>query len=111
MTEPILPETMNGQHRPTLAPTVAEVSYRTAMLKAGVPEHIHDALVLYLVHRVRTGSFLRAVLENNLKEAVARADEVSGRHLVEIVRFLYTCAPHPCWGNQEAVDRWLAGEL
>ena len=41
----------------------------------GIPEGMRDGLLLYLEHGFFPGSFLMAVLSNDLKEAVARGDE------------------------------------
>jgi hypothetical protein len=82
--------------------------YRDAMAKCGVPEHMHDHLVNYLVHYRVTGSFLRAVLDNNLRLAIGQADEVNKGALAEIVRFLVDVAPAYAWGSERAVDAWIA---
>ena len=73
-----------------------------------IPEHMHDAVRGYILEGWRPGDFLRAVLSNNLKEAVGRADEENQRALVGWVRFLYNYAPGPCWGTPERVDEWMA---
>jgi hypothetical protein len=87
---------------------MAATQYRLAMEKCRVPEHMHDGLVNYLVHHRVTGSFLRAVLDNNLRLAIGRADEVNKGALAEIVTFLVNFAPHYVWGNEKAVDAWIA---
>lgn len=74
-----------------------------------VPEHLADGLRDYIVDRIETGGFLRAVLENDLREACARADEVSRAFLFDIVSFLYNEAPSTCWGSPERVAAWLGG--
>ena len=68
-----------------------------------------DGLKRYVEHRIPTGGFLRAVLENDLKEAVARADD-ENQHVIPIyVCWLYNEAPSTCWGSPEAVKAWLGG--
>jgi len=54
-----------------------------------------------------TGDFLRAVLENDLKEAVGRADDYNIRVIPEIVRYCYNEIPCNCWGSPERVKTWL----
>lgn len=73
----------------------------------GVPEHTATGLIEYIVYGIPTGGFLTAVLENNLKEAVGRADHLNGRFLFEICSFLYNHAPYKCWGSRESVRNWL----
>jgi hypothetical protein len=73
-----------------------------------VPVRLHDGLVEYLATRRPTGDFLKAVLSNNLQEAALRADNVNECRLVDIVRFLVSCAPATSWGSPAAVTAWLA---
>lgn len=73
-----------------------------------IPIEIREALELYVDQRIETGGFLRAVLENNLKEACARADHINRHLLFEIVSYLYNDVPMACWGNSEKVAVWLS---
>ncbi len=73
-----------------------------------VPPHLVAALQRYAEHRIPTGSFLRAVLENDLSGAVARADEESLRALPNIVSYVHWELPGPCWGSPATVSEWLA---
>lgn len=62
----------------------------------------------YAKHRIPTGDFLRACLENNLMEAMGRADEFSKLELLEICSYIYNNMPLPCHGSPEKVARWLS---
>lgn len=73
----------------------------------GVPEHMIDGLELYVFHRIEPGSFMRAVLENNLKEAFGRADIINREHMFEIVKFMYSHMPSQSQWSPEKVERWL----
>ena len=75
---------------------------------AGVPAHLIDGALLYIGSGHAPGSFLTAVLRNDLWESVARADGRSREGLVELVLFLYNSAPAPCWGTAERVTSWTA---
>lgn len=75
-----------------------------------IPELILKGLYQYAEHRTPTGGFLRAVLTNDLAEAVGRADQDSLRALQMIVQFMYNEMPSPCWGSKEAVTNWLKKE-
>ena len=77
----------------------------------GIPEHMHYGLAEYLVAGVPQGSFLMAVLKNDLKEAVARADLKNVDHLPEFVGFLYSHAPGNCWGSPGAVLQWIERKM
>ena len=54
-----------------------------------------------------TGGFLQACIENDLSEAVKRADENNLRRIPEIVSYLYNDCPSYCWGFKGAFERWL----
>jgi hypothetical protein len=72
-----------------------------------VPETLHYGLIQYIGARRPVGSFLTAVLENDLRQAVSRADFTNRERLHAIVIFLYNFAPGECWGSPAAVARWL----
>jgi hypothetical protein len=84
-----------------------EAFYRNRLARAGVPEHMHDSYVRYLLEGIPPGSFLTAVLENNLSEACGRADTTNRRTLFEHVMFLYNDAPFDCWGSPVNVSEWI----
>lgn len=55
---------------------------------------------------IDSGSFLYAVLINNLGLAVMRADKSRLRYLPALVLWLYTNAPDACWGSPDNVKAW-----
>lgn len=71
-----------------------------------VPEHLHDGLILYVTDHVLPGGFLSAVLRNDLLDAFNRADDESMAAMPNLVKWLYNCAPSPCWRSADAVRRW-----
>lgn len=73
------------------------------------PDDVKHSLTLYHKNRLPTGGFLRAVLENNLFDAIGRADANSFKHLGDIVNYVYWELPSGCWGNKAKVDAWLNG--
>jgi len=66
-----------------------------------------DGLYHYVMDGRPTGSFLTAILSNNLKEACNRADDINKNLLYDYVFFLYNYAPLGCWGSEESVDHWM----
>lgn len=76
--------------------------------KQPLPEHLKEVLIIYAEQKRRTGSFLEAVLSNNLFEAINRADFLSKYHLPVITDFIYNQLPCESWGSKEAVEKWLA---
>lgn len=73
-----------------------------------IPAHCRDGLIGYIMHGHEPGDFLRAVLENDLKGAVSRADAANRASIANYVAFLYNYAPTPCWGSAERVHAWIA---
>jgi hypothetical protein len=72
-----------------------------------LPMHMRTGVQLYLEQGIEPGSFLRAVLENDLAGAARRADEVNRKFLFEWAEFLHNELPANSWGSPEIVDRWL----
>ncbi len=75
-----------------------------------IPDHMHHAIRTYVVDRHRVGDFLTAVLENNLKESVVRADQHNLAALVDWAKLLYNYCPSACQGSPAKVKAWLKGE-
>jgi hypothetical protein len=76
-------------------------------LRNRIPPLIMAGLDRYIEGHIETGGFLRAVLENDLKEAFIRADLHSRAALFDIVSYLYNYAPMTCWGSEDQVANWL----
>ena len=68
------------------------------------------SLELYIDNQVHPGGFLIAVLNNDLKESFARADDANREDLFAIVSWIYCHAPTDCWGSPEKVRAWLNPE-
>lgn len=73
-----------------------------------IPEHLVRGLDAHVNEGRQTGSFLQAVLCNDLREAVNRADDEALNALPAIVGWLYWEAPSQCWGSPEKVAHWRA---
>lgn len=71
-----------------------------------VPPHMRDSFKLWIENGINAGSFGMAVLTNDLKEAIGRADDINKEHLPSIVAWLYNYAPSDCWGSVENVENW-----
>lgn len=74
-----------------------------------VPQHLREGLDAYIETGRAVGSFLLAVLSNDLADAVARADPVSRRALPALVEYLKRPeVPASCHGSHDAVREWLS---
>lgn len=64
----------------------------------------------YAKGRIPPGSFLIAVLENDLRMAMGRADRRNREALWDVVRYCVNEIPSSCWGSPELVNQWLEGD-
>jgi len=81
---------------------------RARLVERGVPVHLHEGLLAYILERREPGQFLRAVLRNDLLDAVMRMSPGSFEVLRAVVLFLFNHVPAPCWGSEARVVAWLA---
>lgn len=72
-----------------------------------VPEHTMGSLLHYIYEGRPTGGFLKAVINNDLKAACAKADKDNMANLPAIIAYLYNYAPSECWGFYDAYDDWI----
>ena len=73
-----------------------------------VSDTVRGALDRYVQQGIPTGSFLRAVLANNLMEAFERADDQNVRNLFHICAYVYNELPMACRGSEKVVDAWIS---
>lgn len=73
----------------------------------GVPVSLLDGLLRYRDRGIETGGFLRAAIENNLHDAVTRADEFSLRAIRPLCLMIAEALPPEARGSRDNVERWL----
>jgi DNA-directed RNA polymerase specialized sigma24 family protein len=71
-----------------------------------LPSHLQQGMSRYLEHGIETGSFLRAVLENDFEQAILRADPCCLRAMRHIALFLGYVPPE-AWGSRLIVESWI----
>jgi len=72
-----------------------------------IPEYTREGLIKYCREGIKPGSFLTAVLENDLMRATAQADKENREAIFEICKFVYNELPSACWGSREKVRNWI----
>jgi hypothetical protein len=72
-----------------------------------IPTHCREGFLAYLQYGQRPGSFLLAVLSNDLAEACARADDDNRPALYDYVFLLTNYAPSDAWGSPSRVSDWI----
>ena len=87
------------------------MAYLAERLEEGrhlIPAHMWDAVTNYYLHGYAPGSFLTAVLCNDLMGAFSRADDENAAAMQGWVRFLYNYAPSGTFGSPDRFHAWLA---
>ena len=82
-----------------------DMEYKTKITM--IPEHCREGLLEYIEHGRPVGDFLFAVLENNLREAFWKADEINQAALRQYIDYLYGYCPSQCWGSRAKVNAWI----
>ena len=72
-----------------------------------IPARIAGGLARYTLGNIQTGSGLRAILEGDLFETVARCDPEVVANLGNIVRVVNNYIPSGAWGSPKRVDAWI----
>ena len=72
-----------------------------------IPGYMVGGLRRYIENGIEPGSFLTAVICNDLKEACGRADDTNRYRLFQYVEFFYNYAPSDCWGSPEKYAAWI----
>ena len=75
-----------------------------------LPDHIRSGVKRYIEDGQKPGSFLCAVISNNLLEATVRADSINLPRLKEIMQFLFNYCPDDSWGSETALQKWVDHE-
>ena len=79
----------------------------TQGMREHIPIRMIGGLVRYIEDGVVPGDFWMAILQNDLKEACAMADEENKYLIYDFVYVLYNYAPSDCWGSPERVRKWV----
>jgi hypothetical protein len=75
--------------------------------RANMTEQSKESLYNYFVHGLEPGSFMMAVLSNDLYDAAGRADFVNINLLGEYAKWLVNNAPYGSYGDRDTVRGWL----
>lgn len=73
---------------------------------SGLPKSLREGARLWIEEGIGPGSFLRAVIDNNLLEACCQASRENLEHIVDITKWWYIEAPAHCWGTKGKADEW-----
>ena len=87
-------------------PVATEYTFRQFYIR----DNMMAAIRRYIETRLQPGDFLTAVIDNDLAEAVGRADDENTANLPAFVAYFYNEAPSACWGSPAKRRAWLANE-
>ena len=73
-----------------------------------LPFGLRDGMQRYLENGIMPGHFLTAVLENNLFDAVMRADSTNLSLMPDIVKWIYNEVPWEAHGSERIVKAWVS---
>ncbi len=73
-------------------------------------QHTIGVIDRYVRGQCHPGTFMEAVLCNNLKEAFMWADENNRRYMFDIANYCYNSIPVECWGSKEKFEAWFDPE-
>jgi len=66
-----------------------------------------QAVIRYIEHGAPPGHFVTAVIQNNLFEAMRRADLENRALLHAWCSWFYNKAPSMCYGSKDKMDMWM----
>ena len=72
-----------------------------------IPERMMSGIRLYVERGLQPGSFLSAVIQNNLSETVGRADTENLKNIPAFIAYFYNECPGTCWGSPEKMKSWM----
>lgn len=82
------------------------------LLEKGIPRHMWNSILRYVMHGVPLPEFLHAVFANDLMQAVAKADDLNRERLRDYAVFMTNHLPIHCYQSAAAVRLWtLKGGL
>lgn len=71
-----------------------------------IPDRMMPGIRRYIEEGLVPGSFLSAVICNDLREAVGAADDENLVNLPAFVGYFYNEAPTQCWGSADKMKAW-----
>ena len=73
----------------------------------GIPDHMWHAVEQWVIDHELHGDFFKALVDNDLSEAIGRADEMNLIAIGQWSKLLYNEFPTPAWGSPEKVKAWI----
>ena len=71
-----------------------------------VPEHTRESIKQWIEHGVDAGSFINALMANDLFLAISKADDRNKTSFTSIVSWIWNYAPAACYGSYDICQSW-----
>lgn len=71
-----------------------------------LPAHMREGIKAWIEQGRPTGSFLHALLSNDLMGAIGKADDQNSAAMRQWCNYLYNYAPAGCFGSLAKVAAW-----
>ena len=72
-----------------------------------IPERMMGSIERYVENGIIPGRFLKAIIENNLSDAVGQADIENLQNIPAYVSYFFNEVPSACWGSKKKMDKWV----
>ena len=72
-----------------------------------IPEAVKSSIDRYIENGIMPGSFVAAVLSNDLMDTWFQADDDSRENLEAIIKYVACEVPSSAWGSREKVENWI----
>ena len=72
-----------------------------------IPVYVRSGIANYMLRGIEPGSFVKAVLQNDLRCAILSADDINQHLLPDYVRFMCNYLPSAAWGSFEKYNAWI----
>jgi len=72
-----------------------------------IPDYMMDGINRYVNDGIPPGSFLTAIICNDLSGAVSQADDNNLPNIPAFVSYFYWETPSACWGSLRKMKAWI----
>jgi hypothetical protein len=84
----------------------SEQQLEEALNRKLIPLRMHGGIIRWILIGQMPGSFLSAIIKNDLRDSIGYADDENITRLSAYIQFFYHHAPTGCWGSKEKVLQW-----
>ena len=72
-----------------------------------IPERMMPGIKRYIENGIKPGSFLTAIIQNDLIGVCRYADYENLRNIPAYTAYFYNECPMSCWGSPEKMKNWI----